>query len=103
MATAVVSGRVDAEVKREVDRILLRKGTTSGEIIRGVWSHIYQTGELPVTEEQEEAFRRKRQNFKEFMEFVDSLPPAPDWFATMTDKEMNDMIAEAQMEKWGYV
>lgn len=103
MATAVVSGRVDEEIKREVDRIIEREGTTTGDVIKQVWTNIYLTGQLPSIEESEAVFREKRQRFKAFMDFVHSAPPAPDWFINLTDKEMNDMIAEDQMRKWGYV
>ena len=103
MATTVVSGRVDADIKREVDRIIERAGKTPGDVIRDVWVTIYRTGEVPTTQEQEEEFREKRRRFQEFMEFVHSAPPAPEWLVNLTDSEMNEMIAEDQMRKWGYV
>lgn len=102
MATVVVSGRVDEEVKRGVDRILERAGKTPADVIKDVWANIYATGELPTTQQQIDEFQEKRRRFQDFIEFVDSMPPAPAWFATMTDEQMNDMIAEEQMRKWGY-
>ena len=103
MASVVVSGRVDKEVKRGVDRILERAGKTPAEVIKEVWVNIYVTDELPTTQQQEEEFQEKRRRYQDFIEFVSGLPPVPDWFATMTDQQMNDMIAEDQMRKWGYV
>lgn len=103
MATVVVSGRVDEDVKLKVDRILERAGKTPAEVIKDMWVNISITGELPTTQKQADEFQEKRRRYQEFVEFVDSLPPAPEWFATMTDREMNDMIAEDQMRKWGHV
>lgn len=103
MATAVVSGRVDERIKQEVDRILQREGKTPGDVIKDVWTTIYQTGRLPITQEQEDEFKRKRQGFAELMEFVHTAPASPSWATSLTDKEMNDMIAKDQMERWGYV
>ena len=60
MATIVVSGRVDENVKRKVDRIIEREGTTVGDVIRDVWINISLTGKLPVTQAQEEELREKR-------------------------------------------
>lgn len=94
MKTVVVSGRVSEQVKRDVDRVLAREGTTSADVIRDVWMHISITGELPVTQQQEDEFRAKRERFKEFLEFVESAPPAPEWFINLTDEEMNNMIAD---------
>lgn len=94
MKTVVVSGRVSEQVKHDVDRVLAREGTTSADVIRDVWMHISITGELPVTQQQEDEFRAKRERFKEFLEFVESAPPAPEWFINLTDEEMNNMIAD---------
>lgn len=94
MKTVVVSGRVSEKVKRDVDRVLAREGTTPADVIRDVWTHISITGELPVTQQQEDEFRAKRERFKEFLEFVESAPPAPEWLINLTDEEMNNMIAD---------
>lgn len=99
MATAVVSGRVDEEIKRKADIIIERAGKTTGDVIRDIWANIVITGELPTTKQQEEEFLEKRRRFKAFMELVESLPPAPPWFATMTDEEMRDMMVEDMLEK----
>ncbi len=93
MGTTVVSGRVDEQVKREVDRILEREGTTAAEVIKQMWVTISVTGEVPRTEEQERRFREQRERFKRFMKHRSELSPAPDWLINLTDREMNDMIA----------
>ena len=103
MSTVVVSGRVDEEVKLKVDRILKRAGKTPAEVIKEMWINISLTGELPATQQQIDEFEEKRRKFHEFIEFVQSAPPIPEWAVNLTDKEMNEMIAEDQMRKWGYV
>ena len=94
MATAVVSGRVDEHIKREVDRIIEREGKTPGDVIRDVWVTIYETGKLPTTPQQEAEFLEKRRRFADFLEFVNELPPAPSWFSSMTDEQLHDMMVE---------
>ena len=103
MATVVVSGRVDERIKREVDRIIEREGKTPGDVIRDVWVTIYETGKLPTTSQQEAEFLEKRRRFDDFLEFVNEQSPSPEWLINLTDAEMNDMIAEDQMRRWGYV
>lgn len=99
MATVVVSGRVDEEIKRKADAIIARAGKTPADVIRDVWANIVITGELPTTQQQEDEFLEKRRRFKAFMELVDSLPPAPAWFANMTDDELRDMMVEDMLEE----
>ena len=99
MATVVVAGRVDEDIKREVDRIIERAGKTTADVIKDVWISIYQTGELPSTQEREDAFQERRRRFKEFMEWRDSLPPAPDWLINLSDDELHDMMAEDMLEE----
>lgn len=99
MATVVVAGRVDEEVKRKVDRILERAGKTAADVIKDVWVNISLTGELPTTQQQEEEFKEQRRRFQEFMEFVSSAPPAPEWLVNLTDEELRDMMVEDMLEK----
>ncbi len=94
MKTVVVSGRVNEEVKRSVDRVLMREGKTAADVIHDVWLHISITGNLPSLQQQEDEYREKRENFKSFLEFVDSASPGPDWLVNLTDDEMNNMIAD---------
>ena len=102
MATAVVSGRVDEHVKREVDRIIERAGKTPGDVVRDVWNAIYQTGELPAAPERQNLRMEQQRRLQDFMAFVRSAPPAPDWVVNLTDAEMNDMIAEGKLARWSH-
>lgn len=99
MATAVVSGRVNEDVKRRVDEVLRREGKTTNDVIRDVWVTISETGKLPNIASQEELFHKKRQRFKDFIEFVGSLPPAPSWFSGMTDEDMRTMMVDDMLEQ----
>ena len=99
MSTVVVAGRVDEEVKRKVDRILERAGKTAADVIKDVWVSISLTGELPTTQQREEEFKEQRRRFQEFMEFVSSAPPAPEWLVNLTDEELRDMMVEDTLEK----
>lgn len=99
MATAVVSGRVDEDVKRKVDRVIERAGTTVGDVIRNVWMTISITGELPSTQVQEDEFRQRRTRFKEFMELRSTLPHAPEWAAGLTDEQLRNMMYDDMLEK----
>lgn len=99
MATVVVAGRVDEAIKREVDRIIEREGKTTADVIKDVWVNIYLTGELPVTQEQQETFNEQRKRFQEFMAWRDALPPAPDWLINLTDEQLRDMMVEDMLEE----
>ena len=47
MATAVVSGRVDEQVKARAEAFIRAAGLSTGDVIRVVWEHIARTGEVP--------------------------------------------------------
>ena len=98
MATTVVAGRVDEEVKRKVDRILAREGRTAADVIKEIWINIAITGELPTTQQQEEAFREQRRRYQDIIEFVSQVAPAPEWAINLTDQEMHDMMVADMLE-----
>lgn len=47
MATTVIPGRVDERVKARDDVFIRAAGLSAGDVIRAVWEHIAQTGEVP--------------------------------------------------------
>lgn len=102
MATVVVSGRVDEDVKRGVDRILERAGKTPGDVVRDVWNVIYRTDELPAPVVQQDLNARQQCRLQDFMAFVHSAPPTPSWVVNLTDAEMNSMIAEGHLARWSH-
>ena len=88
MPTAVVSGRVDEELKRQADVIIRAAGTTVGNVINDVWHTIVTTGELPVSPAQAQERRAKQQTFDSFLQWFNALPPQNDAYARMTDDEI---------------
>ena len=52
MATATVSASVDVEVKRLAGSYIRQAGSTPNEVIRSLWVHIAQTGEVPTFENE---------------------------------------------------
>ena len=47
MASSLVAGRVDEDVKKRADFVIRRKGITQAQVIRFIWSEIAETGEVP--------------------------------------------------------
>lgn len=70
MGTAVISGRIDEDVKERAARYIHMAGLTVGDVIKAVWESIAQTGEVPrpagegaggaIHRERLEALRRVR-------------------------------------------
>lgn len=88
MATAVVSGRVDEQVRVRADAYIRAAGSTPGDVIRAVWENIARTGEVPEAGEEREE--------PDALERLRALRPvfgASDWLVNLTDEQMRDMIA----------
>ncbi len=94
MATAVVSGRVDEAIKRRADKYIKAAGKTTAQVISDMYLQISITGELPGAELERERRERGKERFREFMEYVDSLPPADEWLANMSDEEMHELLGD---------
>lgn len=47
MSTAIVSGRVDSDVKDRAGAYILAAGLTVGEVINDLWTYIAQTKSVP--------------------------------------------------------
>ena len=88
MPTAVVSGRVDEEIKRQADVIIRAAGTTVGNVINDVWHGIAETGELPQTPEQAEKRLEERRTFDSFVQWFEALPAQNVAYAQMSDEEI---------------
>ena len=89
MATAVVSGRVDEQVRQRADAYIRAAGSTPAEVNMVVGENIARTGEVPVESPAEES----RGAWERFMEFRESLPEAEPWLVSLTKEQMRDMIA----------
>lgn len=92
MATSVVAGRVDEQVRRAAEASLRAAGITVSDIIGRLMEHIAATGEIPSFQEQDDGLESESA-VNEFFSFIDSLPPAPDWLVEMDDRSMQEMIA----------
>lgn len=88
MPTAVVSGRVDEDVKRRADIIIRNSGQTVAGVIADVWQGIVETGRLPERPGLADEQAEKRAAFESFMEWLDGLPPQNEAFVHMTDDEI---------------
>lgn len=88
MPTAVVSGRVDEDVKRRADIIIRSSGQTVAGVIADVWQGIVETGRLPERPGLPDEQAEKRRAFESFMEWFESLPAQNERFAGMTDDEI---------------
>ena len=88
MPTAVVSGRIDEELKRRADVIIRSAGSSVGRVINDVWHSIAETGELPKSPSISQETRSKRLAFDSFMDWFGSLPAQNDVYAALSDDEI---------------
>lgn len=93
MATAVLSGRIDEDIKAKAAPYLRAAGLTAGDVIKNVWERIALTGEVPLPIATEGETGKQKSAFENLMRIRQELPPCPE-LATMTDAQMRTMIAE---------
>ncbi|MDO4798512.1 MAG: hypothetical protein Q4A01_10915 [Coriobacteriales bacterium] len=55
-----------------------------------------QAGKVLATRAGKTVLELRRERMRAFLGFVESAPPAPDWFVSLTDAEMNHMIADGK-------
>ena len=92
METAVVSGRVEQTVKERADRVIRAAGLTVADVIKATLSSIAKTGELPEALVAPAGKLEPGNQFARFAQFVDTLPPAPEAFASMSDTQMKEFL-----------
>ena len=92
MATAVVSGRVDAQVKARAEAFIRVAGLSAGDVIRVVWERIARTGEIPDAGDDVERFDVSRDPLGRLGELRASFGACED-LANLDDDQMRDMIA----------
>ena len=88
MSTAVVSGRIDADLKAQVDAIVRNAGSSVSEVINNVWLAIAQTGELPADPCRSDGLSEQRARFDEFESWLAALPEPNPAYAHMSDEEI---------------
>lgn len=91
MATTVVSGRVDADVKRRADAVIREAGTSVGEVIKNMWELIAETGAVPERRRSESEAARRARALARLREVCDGLPPCPN-VASLTDDDVKAMM-----------
>lgn len=92
MATAVVSGRVDEQVKARADAFIRAAGLSTGDVIRAVWERIAQTGEVPDACDGIGQQHAKRDSLERLGELRASFGACED-LVELDDVQMRDMIA----------
>lgn len=92
METAVISGRVDKQIRDRGNRIIKAAGLTVNDVIKSVWVTIVQAGKIPENLIATSNKQVSADTFREFEEFVKSIPPAPSKFAQMTEAEFKDFL-----------
>ena len=88
--TAVVSGRVDEQVKRAADAYISRSGLTNAEVISAVWNDIARTGRIPVAVHGD-AKSRKAEAAARLSDLRDHMPRGTA-LASMTDEEIAEEL-----------
>lgn len=90
MATAVISGRVDEQVRESAERYIQAAGLTAADVIRTVWERIARTGEVP----REEAVGEPADAaWNDFMAFRDEISGEASWLDALTEREVRDLVA----------
>ncbi len=88
MASVVVSGRLDADVKRRADVVLAQAHVLPGDVIRTVFQNIADTGKIP----QREAAAHTRPSLADFFRDCDDLPK-PEGLDSLTREGARDLVA----------
>ena len=97
MATAIVSGRVDEAVKARAARHIHAAGMSVGDVIKAVWEHIAETGEVPSPAPATDSAWCQRERLQALRAFRDGLPTKPELIG-LGDAEMRVLIAERYVD-----
>ena len=92
MATAVISGRVDERVKARAEVFIRAAGLSAGDVIRMVWEHIAQTGEVPDAQDMAEGVSVAKDPLTRLGELRADFG-ASDELVNLNDSQMREMIA----------
>lgn len=92
MATAIVSGRVDERIKERADAVIATAGSSSGEVIRRVWTNIAYTGELPTDPDEERRNVNRHEQWESFMRWRSSHAKGLG-LAAVTDEDIYEIVA----------
>lgn len=91
MATTLVAGRVDSDVKSRVDVHMKHAGVSQADVIRIVWSNIAKTGVIPtpVPEESDSSLRSRFNQLR-------AETPRSDFLENLTSETLKEELANRE-------
>ncbi|WP_102337574.1 type II toxin-antitoxin system RelB/DinJ family antitoxin [Collinsella provencensis] len=100
MSTAIVSGRVDSDVKDRAGAYILAAGLTVGEVINDLWTYIAQTKSVPrfsveSDTETTDAFEQFML-IREQMQVQNTESGVPE----MTNSELKEYLANEKLKEY---
>lgn len=101
MTMAMVTARVDADRKRDAEKVLKRNGRTYSDLIRDLTDYMADTGELPEFEKATLALieeRERRRKLEIIGYFANRHLPAAEVEDGVSDEEL---LARERMGRFG--
>lgn len=89
MASSLVAGRVDEDVKKRADFAIRRKGLTQAQVIRFVWNEIAATGEVPGAAPAQEA----KGSLQERLRALREATPRSEHLENLTPEMLKEELA----------
>lgn len=103
MATAIVSGRIDASVKEKAGAYIKAAGLTPADIIKRVWESIADTGYIPDDAQEKKHTSEAVERLKRACDDLEShrLPgTSSDWLVSLTKEDIREIVTEGLIEKY---
>lgn len=88
MATALVAGRVDSEIKERADAYIARAGETQASVIRSVWETIARTGKVPTIDDG------TGEDLKDRMRLLREQTPRSEFLEELTAEDLKRELGE---------
>lgn len=104
MATAIVSGRIDASVKERAGAYIKAAGLTPADVIKRVWDSIASTGYIP-DEKAPWAHEQTEDPLEHFIEICDQLSAElseadREWLSALDSDGIREAVTEGLIEKY---
>lgn len=88
MATTLVAGRVDTEIKERADAYIARAGETQASVIRSVWETIARTGRIPTIDDE------PQEDLKERMRELRKRTPRSEFLETLSAEDLKSELSQ---------
>lgn len=100
MATSIVSGRVDTDVKERAGAYILAAGLTTGELINNLWTYVARTKNVPQFLEEPES--ETTDAFKRFMQMRAMLhiQNKDTHFPVMSNEELKEYLMNERFKDY---